>query len=87
MSSAEHEQPSRSRSKMPNAPSYTGTAWVTPSPMSSTMPLVLPLAYRLSSACGAKCSAGAPKVSKNTSALTSRCLSGLSGASVSSTGC
>ena len=44
-------------------PSYTGTACVTPSPLSNTTPVVRPLEYKLSVACGDTNNAGVPNVS------------------------
>lgn len=68
-------------------PSYTGTACETPSPESSTMPVVRPLAYRDKTAWMDVCSAGTLNVSKRIWAAVSRLLRGLRGGSVRSTGC
>ena len=58
-------------------PSYTGTAWVTPSPESNTTPVVLPDAYNDNVACGDTNNAGTPNVSKKISAAVSRLERGL----------
>ena len=50
-------------------PSYTGTECVTPSPQSSTMPVVRPDAYKDNIACSATYKAGTLNFSKNISAL------------------
>ncbi len=68
-------------------PLHTGTTCVTPSPLSSTSPLVSPLAYSDRMACIDTKKAGTLKVSKKISAARSRLRRGLSGASVSNTGC
>lgn len=66
-------------------PSYTGTANVTPSPESSTTPVVAPDAYSASVACGDTNRAGTRNFSKKISAAAMRCEVGFSGASVNKT--
>ena len=68
-------------------PSYMGTVWLTPSPQSSTMPVVRPEAYSESTAWMATYIAGALNVSNMICVIFSRLTFGFSGASVSSTGC
>jgi hypothetical protein len=68
-------------------PSYTGTACETPSPASSTMPVVRPDAYKESTAWMEVYNAGTLKVSNRICAAVSRLLRGLSGGSVNKTGC
>src|SRR3569833_3328575 len=67
-------------------PSLMGTVWVTPSPESSTMPVVRPEAYRDSTAWMATYMAGVLSVSNMIWVIFSRLSLGFWGASVSSTG-
>jgi hypothetical protein len=64
-----------------------GTVCVTPSPESSTAPVVRPDAYSESTAWMLTYMAGTLKVSNMICVMRSRFALGLSGASVSSTGC
>merc|ERR1712055_579801 len=63
-------------------PSYTGTPWETPSPESMTIPVVLPEAYKLSTAWMATYMAGMLKVSNMIWVIFSLLALGLRGASV-----
>uniref|UniRef100_A0A1L8DA26 Putative conserved plasma membrane protein n=1 Tax=Nyssomyia neivai TaxID=330878 RepID=A0A1L8DA26_9DIPT len=64
-----------------------GTVWETPSPESSTIPVVRPEAYRESTAWMATYMAGALNVSNMIWVIFSLLAFGLRGASVRSTGC
>lgn len=68
-------------------PSYTGTACETPSPASSTIPVVRPDAYNERTAWIEVYRAGTLNVSNKICAAVSRLLRGFRGGSVNKTGC